>query len=200
MNAGEKMADSDRGAMRDILWKMYQEHTVQGRHHETQRATVASALVAISSAIIGIVIFDERLSLWDIPLTLMLTAIGAFGVIFSAKHYERFNLHMERARTYRDALDGILPGSPLKSLKEEADKRSETVVTKIRLNWLWYGLNGLVFVLGIVLTVMAALGSPSTQVLRNSSATMPTSRSTLTKTAKEKPNSPSSSIANTRKP
>jgi hypothetical protein len=25
---------------RDVLWKMYQEHCTQGRHHETQRSAV----------------------------------------------------------------------------------------------------------------------------------------------------------------
>ena len=150
------MAEPDDSALRDVLWKMYQEHCTQGRHHETQRSTVASALMVIGGAIIGIVTFDKSLSLWDLPLTLLLAAIGAFGIIFSAKHYERFGLHMERARTYRDELDKLLPGKPLKRLKQEADLRSVVpVITRLRLNWLWYLLNGLILVLGVLLSTLA---------------------------------------------
>ncbi len=143
----------------DVLWKMYQEHCTQGRHHEVQRATVVSAIMAISAALIGIVTFDKSISATtDLPLTLMLVGFGAFGAGFSMKHYERFNLHMERARRHRDALDALLPGQPLRQLKLEADLaqgRKFPRLHKWRLHYWWLALNLFVAVLGIALSVMA---------------------------------------------
>lgn len=71
---------------------------------------------------IGIVTFDKTIAApADLPLILLLIALGIFGAVFSMKHYERFSLHMERARRYRDALDALLPGQPLRTLKQKAD-------------------------------------------------------------------------------
>jgi hypothetical protein len=89
-----------------------------------------SAVVAISAAVIGVVTFDKAIAApADLPLTLFLVVLGAFGAGFSSKHYERFELHMERARQYRDALDSLLPGSPLNELKR---KPTISTIRKIR--------------------------------------------------------------------
>lgn len=150
------VTDSDAAALRDVLWKMYQENWVQGRHHEVQRSAVASALTALSAAILGLVTFDDGLTRSDWPLTSLLAAIGAFGVVFSAKHYERFDFHLERARAYRDALDDLLLNAPLAKGRQEADSRSRVwLLTDLRLSWLWYLLSGMIFIIGVVLTVMA---------------------------------------------
>jgi hypothetical protein len=50
-----------------------------------------------------VVTADEQVDVSDVPLTLTLVAIGLFRAGFSAKHYERFKLHMARAKAHRDA-------------------------------------------------------------------------------------------------
>jgi hypothetical protein len=148
----------ENAAQRDVLWKMYQEHCTQGRHHETQRSTVAGALIAISGAVVGLVTFDRGISSIDLPLTLFLFLLGAFGAVFSAKHYERFSLHMERARRYRDELDGLLQDSPLKRLKAAADSHHNKQFPKLkslRLNQFWLWLYIFIATLGVVLSVVA---------------------------------------------
>jgi len=148
----------DNAALRDVLWKMYQEHCTQGRHHETQRSTVAGALIAIAGAVIGLVTFDKTVSPTDLPLTAFLFVLGAFGAVFSAKHYERFCLHMERARRHRDELDGLLPSSPLKRLKKEADAKHNAEFPRLkdlRLNRFWTWLYVLIAMLGLALSVVA---------------------------------------------
>ena len=152
------MADDDIEARRDVFWKMYQEHCTQGRHHETQRATVATALIAIAAAAIGIATLDKGLTRSDLPLTLFVVAIGLFGAFFSAKHYERFSLHMERARVYRDELDSLLTGAPLARLKKVADSinaRKRPRLERLRLNKFWTALYIFVILLGLVLSVIA---------------------------------------------
>lgn len=152
------MADNDF-AVRDVLWKMYQEHCTQGRHHETQRATVAGAFIAISGAVVGLITFDKSISSADLPLILFLILLGAFGAVFSAKQHERFRLHMERARAYRDELDKQLAGSPLKRLKREADAEHNGKyprLSDLQLNRFWIALYIFVAGLGLILGYVAA--------------------------------------------
>ena len=145
------MTDEDKASI-DILWKMYAEHCTQGRHHETQRSTVIGIVLAVSAAIIGVITFDKQIAgRGDWPLSLLVIALGIFGAGFCMKHYERFSLHMQRARYHRDALDALLPGMPLRRLKSEADERHSTefpVVQKWRLHRWWVVLNLFVVTLG----------------------------------------------------
>ena len=152
------MSDDDKIAA-DVFWKMYLEHCTQGRHHETQRSTVNSAIVAVAAAVVGIVTFDKTIAApTDLPLALLLVALGAFGAGFSMKHYERFNLHMERARRHRDALDALLKGQPLRRLKNEADLTHNGKFPRLhkwRLHYWWLALNLIVAIVGVALSVIA---------------------------------------------
>ncbi|MER8389405.1 hypothetical protein NKH14_28620 [Mesorhizobium sp. M1380] len=143
---------------RDVFWKMYQEHCTQGRHHETQRSTVATALIAIAAASIGFITLDRGLTRIDMPLTLFMVGVGVFGAAFSAKHYERFSLHMERGRAYRDELDSLLKGAPIKRLKNLADKEHTQHFPRLenlRLNAFWLIMYLFLCGLGVVLTGLA---------------------------------------------
>lgn len=149
----------EHGTSRDVFLKMYQEHCTQGRHHETQRSTVISAVMAVSAAVIGIITFDMTVAApADLPLALFLVVLGVFGAGFSMKHYERFNLHMERARRHRDELDALLQGQPLRRMKEEADmahRQDFPRMYKWRLHYWWLTLNLFVALVGVALLVIA---------------------------------------------
>ncbi len=145
----------------DILWGMYQEHCTQGRHHETQRATVTNLIVAVSAGIISLVTYDKQINLTDLPLTAFLTAIGLFGAALSHKHYERFCFHMDRAREYRNELDKLVPQAKITALKQAADDIHKKHFSRgdlaIRLNWLWLCLHFLIAILGVLLSILAFL-------------------------------------------
>ena len=153
------------GLTGEVFWKMYQEHCAQGRHHESQRSTVASAVMAVSAAIIGIVTFDRTIAApTDLPLAFLLIVLGGFGAGFAMKHYERFSLHMERARRYRNALDALLPDQPLRRLKQEADESHEEKFPRMhrwRLHYWWLTVNLVVTLVGMTLFVIA-IWSPIT--------------------------------------
>jgi hypothetical protein len=93
----------------DVLFKMYQEHCTHGRHHETQRSTVSTIIIAIAAGVTGLVKYDKAIDSLDFPLSLFLIALGLFGAVFCFKQTERFRLHTDRARKYRDAIDELLP-------------------------------------------------------------------------------------------
>src|SRR2546421_66559 len=106
----------------DILWGLYQEQTTHGRHQESQRATAANLVIAIIAGIFTLILLDKRIDTADYEYFLAIGIVGLFGLIVTAKHSERFDLHMARARQYRDELDRTLFGSDkLKKLKQDGD-------------------------------------------------------------------------------
>ena len=141
-----------------VLWSMYQEHCVQGRHHETQRSTVTSILLSISAAILALVSLDKEITRADIPMGLLLIVIGLFGALFCAKHYERFRIHMKRARNYRDALDANISEIDIKKLKKIADEThaSADILSTLPLNKLWVFLNVLIAVIGVFVALVGS--------------------------------------------
>ena len=146
-------------ALLDILWKNCQEHWLQGRHHEIQRSSVTNVLIAISSAIIGLVTFDKTIVISDLPLTIFLIILGVFGAVFSAKHYERFSFHISRARKYREEINKLFPDTPLRELIDKADEkhnRKHPRLRKLRLQYFWLGLYVLITLIGVMLTIIAA--------------------------------------------
>jgi hypothetical protein len=103
------MTNEEREITKDVLWGMYQEHVIQGRHHEVQRATVTNLIILLAAGITTFVTVDKAIVDADLPATILLMALGLFGAVFSAQHYERYSKHMDRAKQYRDALDCVLP-------------------------------------------------------------------------------------------
>jgi hypothetical protein len=152
------VTDDERAILRDAHWKMFLENCTYARHYETQRSAVASAFIAVAGVVIGIITFDKVLTRPDLPLTLFLIALGAFGAVFSAKQYERNQLYTQRARGHRDAYDALLPGSPLKSIKREADEinsRKFPKLSDLRLYKFWIAMNLAISGLGMCLTIVA---------------------------------------------
>jgi putative transposase len=109
----------------EYLWRMVNEHMTQARHQETLRSTMTTLLVTLSAAIVGFITFDKDLSSTDLAPSSLLLFLGIFGIFFSAKHYERYNFHIARVRSYRNALEQCFPGVDWKRLREQADEYHE---------------------------------------------------------------------------
>ena len=145
----------------DVLWNLYEEHCTWERHHETQRTSVTSLLVAVTAGVLSVIAFDHSLSRSDMPLTFFLTVIGIFGAVFSAKHYERFSMHQERANQYRALMDGMFPALLILQTRAKADNLVATrfpCLHNLRLHYFWVGLHVLIALLGMALTICALLG------------------------------------------
>lgn len=144
----------------DVLWGLYQENTLQGRHHEQLRSAVTGFFAALAAGVLSVVTVDRCVDRADVPLCLFLVATGAFGALFSAKQYERFNAHMERARVYRNELERRIPDSKILELKAEADKTAKQKfprLNKWRLAPMWVALHLLIAAFGAVLAFGAFL-------------------------------------------
>jgi hypothetical protein len=93
-------------------------------------------------------------------------SLGVFGAVFSAKQYERFGLHMNRARGYRLELEKRLqPAVPIIDIKRIADQASASkhpFLFKRSLHGFWIVMNLLVAVLGALLLYQTSLGQVTT--------------------------------------
>ena len=141
----------------EYLWRMVNEHMTQARHQETLRSSMTTLLVTLSGAIVGFITFDKELSPTDLAPAFLLFFLGAFGVFFSAKQYERFNFHIARVRSYRNALEQYFPDVRWKEIREEADKYHEARfpnLVKQRQHILWLVLHGVNATLGLVLAAI----------------------------------------------
>ncbi len=142
----------------DIVWGMYQENTTQGRHHESQRETVTNLIITITGVLLALVALDDKLNQADLPLAIFVTLLGLWGAVFSLKHYERYLLHMSRARQYRNALDALLSDAGIKKLKQDADTEHNNKwpwLHQVRLFWFWLSIHIVVAAIGLIITIMA---------------------------------------------
>jgi len=140
----------------EILWRLCQEHYTHGRHHETLRATTTNILLVIAGGIVAIIAHDQQPTLRQLPLTLFMVVLGLVGALFTAKYHERFDMNMQRARGYRDALETLLPATNIKKIKTAADAISEKkhrFLFGLRLYRFWIALHLLVAALGLLLTL-----------------------------------------------
>jgi hypothetical protein len=91
----------------EYLWRMYNEHTTQGRHHELQRTGVSTVVLALAGAVVAFLSQPTSSELrW--PMAAFLVALGLFGAGFSLKQTERTRLHITIAVAYRKEMESRL--------------------------------------------------------------------------------------------
>jgi hypothetical protein len=142
----------------DILWGLYLENCNQGRSHEAMRATATNFMLVTTAGMLGVVALDHKLNFDDLPLTIFIVLLGAFGAVIVAKHYERVQLHMERARVIRSAIEELLPSTHINSLNHKANETHKAKwpwLHDVRLNYLWIGIQICIVLVGAMLTAMA---------------------------------------------
>jgi len=148
----------------EIMWRLYADNIAQGRHHETMRSSVTNTVLVIAGAVLTVIGFSKTVNHEHWPLTVFMVAVGLFGAVFVIKHYERYCLHMQRARHYRNKLESYLPDSEIHKLKVAADndhKKEFKRLVDIKLSKFWVSLHLLVAIFGLILTVIALFTPPT---------------------------------------
>jgi hypothetical protein len=161
----------------EILWNLYKDNIEQGRLHEGFRATMLQINLALAAAVITLISSDKIVFVrW--PLSVFLIGLGIFGALFSAKQYERFELHMNRARAYRGELEARLtPPVGIGKLKSTADAATQSKHSFLfgrRLHSFWLGAHLLVLLLGLILLATSGVAVSQSP---NASASQPTTSS-----------------------
>jgi hypothetical protein len=129
-------------------WKEVKEH---GRQHEARRATATNMILLLASADIG-AMATIGFGSHSIPLALGLTVLGIFGLLFTAKHYERFQRSEAVASEIQARLEELDPELGWQAANERGRKRhsqSYPRMSRIRLNKVWSSLHIVVILAGV---------------------------------------------------
>ena len=157
----------------------YQEHASQARRHEEQREKVTHIILTLCSGLLALISYVKLApSSW--PAAAAIALLGAYGFLFSGKHYERSRMHTRIARCIRNELDGPGPTyRPMRTLTAEgraahyrdftwpkfnghedgSQENAKTWIAKCRLSIFWEGLHLIIALAGCVLLPLIASGA-----------------------------------------
>lgn len=145
----------------EYLWRLHSEGMTHVRHVETQRSTIASVLIPISSAILAVIAFQWKETASIVPaLSALLVLVGLVGVLFAGKLFELYKEHTARARAFRKELSRRVTGVDIESIRAEADVRWKTEAPYLRrvpLYVLWLGPHIITLLLGVLLLVVSTI-------------------------------------------
>ena len=140
----------------NILLKLTEIHSGYMRQNEDHRVQITNIVLLITSAILGFV-GQRGLSFDVLPLTELLIALGIYGVVVTAKLYERWNFFRERCEAAERKLDELHPDVGLNKLWQEAsdiNAKHFANLNRIRLHWLWIVLHLAIATAGLILTLI----------------------------------------------
>ena len=150
------------------LRMFFAEHASQAKKHEEQREKATNLILTIAGALTGLVTF-AKLSIWSLPAAVAIVLLGAFGLLFSGKHYERARMHTEVLRQIRRELDeGPESNRTLSELTragrdshyadfrwpnfradDPSQEKAKSWIARQRLNVFWEAVHVLVCLIGI---------------------------------------------------
>ncbi|MBV8694711.1 MAG: hypothetical protein JO125_05740 [Chloroflexi bacterium] len=140
----------------EFLMGCMQENWLHARLCEEKRATTANLVIVLATAVQAMLLLTG-INRKALALTMLLMVLGLYGLLASAKLYERSQFHIRRARRLRARLDELLPDAqvqPLQSIAEEEHTAHYPVLSQVRLNTIWLGMHLLVVILGVVDTII----------------------------------------------
>ncbi len=124
----------------EMLWRLYKDDRDFARHHEMQRTNGSSLVIAISGGLIAFISLDKSINPTDMPASILLIALGIFGIVFTQKHYERTRLHLYRAYEYFHEIDKRIPEVKFEELRNKANEINNNrfnILSKYRLSNMW---------------------------------------------------------------
>lgn len=148
--------------MNDEIQLLLEFHKIQvarSEHYERERATMSALVLALASGLVGVATFDQRLSLTDILLGVLVSLCGVLGLAVSRLHYFRSLRHGRRAAAYRAAIAGTYPR--IDEIKDRVDVEHAESGRKsdLRLHHVWTMLHFGIVVVGGVLALLALIST-----------------------------------------
>jgi hypothetical protein len=140
-----------------VYWK---DHREQLRQSESQRAVLTNYVLVIVAGLTGFAA-QQKFALSTIPVAVLITLLGFYGALTSAKYHERANYHLTQARAITKALveSGTLGSDADLDAARTAHYVRYSRLHRLRLHALWTGLHLGVAVLGITLAVLGAMNA-----------------------------------------
>lgn len=146
------------------------------RHQSGLRATSTSIILVLAAAIITIITMDDKINLYDLPLSIVLVLIGLYGCLFTWKLHERGLLHRLRCEEYRKSMDEKQFQFHIQEMRNAAKRKTKSKIflekspyskigfgwlfgEEVRLHILWMGINFTIALFGITLSIMGLISS-----------------------------------------
>lgn len=123
----------------DILLQTIDRYWGQAIQQENQRANFANYLLILIGATQGYII-QREFDRFSILLCIIIIVLGIFGLLITAKYYERFREQTSKVGRLMEKLKEIEPNinlDELESLAAKKHKDKHPFLSKIRLNKLW---------------------------------------------------------------
>jgi Ca2+/Na+ antiporter len=138
-----------------FLIRNLEENWILARQAEDKRAMIALTVLILASFTLGAFFISDRT-----PLNLLLILLGLYGLLTTAKLYERSQYHILRARKIRARLDELCPNAqlePLYKLTEEEHQARYPWLMNVRLNAIWQCFYVVLIILGSALLLRSLL-------------------------------------------
>lgn len=109
----------------ELILEMYKIQIARSEHYEDLRATLTNVVLAISTGLSAVAMFDNTLSPGDGWLGATIVVWGIVGYSGSKLHANRSRRHGHRAAAYRDMLDKLVPTAGINVVRQQiAEERT----------------------------------------------------------------------------
>lgn len=132
-----------------FLLRNLEENWILARQAEDKRAMIAHIVLILATLTLGAFFITGRAF-----LTLLLIMLGLYGLLTTAKLYERSQYHIFRARKLRARLGELCPDAQLELLYKSAETEHQgryPWLMKVRLNMIWLSFYTALVIAGIAL-------------------------------------------------
>lgn len=151
-------AKIDPREMAKIYFDMHKEQGVYIRHYEEMRFKLSQVILIITSVLIG---FSKSDLIHNKPvflLSIIVIALGAFGIFSTVKYSERADRHAALARRFRRMTSEVLSDTSTMELsyKDEVAEhdRHSPIVKNWRVRYFWVLLHAFVIMTGFYTLIL----------------------------------------------
>lgn len=141
-----------------IFTSLYSEHAAWSRHQESQRSSISNLIITITAISVGLISYDNKIDISDIPFSIFIVLIGLFGIIFVYKYYVQFKYHDSRVEAYKNQLNSIVPNADILDIEKKSDndhRGKYSLFSKLNLYQIWMVFHGFIVIAGLALSVGA---------------------------------------------
>ena len=120
-------------------WK---EHREQLRQSENQRAVLTNYVLVVTAGLSGFVA-QQKFAMTTLPVCVLISVLGLYGALSTAKYHERANYHLTQARALTRTLSsmGVLGSQSELDNARQLHRARFPRLYRIRLHMIWSGLH-----------------------------------------------------------
>jgi len=144
----------------EALLRLIENGAHMARHVEEQRATMTNFLITISGLLVAVVA-QQRFAPSTLVISLLIVALGLFGISASLKYAQHFHYHYSLSKFYQHRLHQLVPEANILKVKSQAIERNMQnypfLRKRLSIVYMWLFLHGSICIIGIACIVLNVL-------------------------------------------